>query len=64
MTVLYNSHCAHDTTRNRKRQKQLCEKFIQLGLQITANANTTVTDFLDISFDIKKKEHKPYTKPG
>ena len=43
---------------------QLCEKFIQLGLQIIANANTTVTDVLDISFDIKKKEYKPYTKPG
>ena len=45
-------------------KKQLCEKFIQLGLQITADANTNVTDFLDMTFDIKKKGNKPYTKLG
>ena len=55
-------HMTPQDTENVK--KQLREKFIQLGLQITANANTTVTDFLDIPFDIKQKEYKPYTKPG
>ena len=41
-------HMTPQETENVKRQ--LCEKFIQLGLQITDNANSTVTDFLDISY--------------
>ena len=45
-------------------KKKLCEKFKQLGLQITASANTTVTDFLDVTFDISNKQYKPYSKPG
>ena len=45
-------------------KKKLCEKFKQFGLQITATANTKVTDFLDVTFDLPKREHRPYTKPG
>ena len=46
-------------------KKELCEKFRQLGLQITADANKTVVDFFrDVTFDLKKKEYRPYTKPG
>ena len=44
--------------------KKLCGKFKQLGLQITATANSTVTDFLDVTFDLPKKEYRPYSKPG
>ena len=44
-------------------KKQLCEKFNQYVLQITANANETVVDYLDMTFDIQRKEYKPYTKP-
>ena len=43
-------------------KKKLCEKFRQFGLQITANANATVVDFLDVTLDIDKKEFKPYAK--
>ncbi len=45
-------------------KKKLCEKFRQLGLQITANANITIVDFLDITFNLNKKEFGPYSKPG
>ena len=45
-------------------KKKLCEKFKQIGLQITANANSTVVDFLDVTFDLNKKETRPYSKPG
>ena len=38
--------------------------FTQLGLKITASANMTVVDFLDVTFDIRKKEFKPFSKPG
>ena len=42
----------------------LCEKFKEFGLQITASANDTIVDFLDVTFDLTKKEFKPYSKPG
>ena len=45
-------------------KKNLCRKFKEIGLQITANANTTITDFLDVTLDLNKKEYKPYSKPG
>ncbi len=45
-------------------KKKLCEKFHQLRLRITANTNATVVDFLDITFDLSKKEYRPYSKPG
>ncbi len=45
-------------------KKKLCEKFTQLGLRITAEANAKIVDFLDITLDLTKKEFKPYSKPG
>ena len=45
-------------------KRKLCEKFKQLGLQITADTNMTVVDFLDVTLDLKKKEYKPFSKPG
>ena len=45
-------------------KRKLCEKFKQLGLQITADTNITVVDFLDVTLDLKKKEYKPFSKPG
>ena len=45
-------------------KKKLCERFKQLGLQITATSNTTVTDFLDLTFDLLEKKYQPYSKPG
>lgn len=45
-------------------KKKLCEKFRKIGLQVTASANSTVVDFLDVTFDLNSKEHKPFSKPG
>ena len=45
-------------------KKKLCAKFNELGLNITAETNITIVDFLDVTFDLKKKEYKPYSKPG
>jgi hypothetical protein len=47
-----------------KLKKKLCEEFKKLGLQITATANTTTTDFLDVTFNLSNGEYKPYAKPG
>ena len=46
-----------------KIKKELCEKFKTFGLQITANANIKVLDFLDVTFDLNSKSYKPYSKP-
>ena len=45
-------------------KKKICNKFKEFNLQITASANSTVTDFLDVTFDLNKQEYQPYTKPG
>ena len=45
-------------------QKKLRKQFNQLGLNITVQAHITTTDFLDITFDLAKKDYRPYTKPG
>lgn len=45
-------------------KKKLCEKFKQLDLEITSEANLRVTDFLDITFDLNRNEYRPYSKPG
>ena len=37
---------------------------VQLGLKITASTNVTTVDFLDVTFDLKKKTYKPFSKPG
>ena len=46
-----------------KLKKKLCKRFRDMGLQVTANVNTTVVDFLDVTLDLRKKEYKPYVKP-
>ena len=45
-------------------KKKLCQAFNELGLNISAETNATTVDFLDVTFNIKTKEFKPYTKPG
>lgn len=45
-------------------KKKLCQKFKDLGLKITATSNQRITDFLDVTFDLDKKEYRPYSKPG
>ena len=43
---------------------ELFRKFNEYGLEITAEANATKVDYLDVKFDIKTKIYKPYTKPS
>ena len=40
-------------------KKKLCEKFKEFDLQITATANSTVTDFLDVTFDLNRQQYRP-----
>ena len=55
----------HKTPREAVKVKQkLCDRFEQLGLKITASTNVTTVDFLDVTFDLKKKTYKPFSKPG
>ena len=42
----------------------MCSIFKKNGLQITVNTNISIVDFLDVSFDLKSKTFKPYSKPG
>ena len=51
----------HKAPRKAKNVKQkLYEKFKQLGLKITDSTNMTIVDFLDVTFDLKKKHTNPY----
>ena len=43
-------------------QKKLCEKLQDFNLQIAASAHSTATDSLDVTFDLKKQEYKPYLR--
>ena len=45
-------------------KKKLCKLFNDLGLQITAEANKKVANFLDITLDLVRREFRPYSKPG
>ena len=47
-----------------KVKQKLCDRFEQLGLKITASTNVTTVNFLDVTFDLKKKTYKPFSKPG
>ena len=44
-------------------KKKLCKKFREFGLQ-KANANTIVVNILDVTFNLTKKEYRPYSKQG
>ena len=35
-----------------------------MGSSVTAIANTKVANFLDVTFDLTNKVHRPYSKPG
>ena len=44
-------------------KKKLTSIFKQAGLKITAEANITRTEYLDVVFDLKKATFRPYRKP-
>ena len=53
----------HKTLREAENTKEkLHEWFKKLG--ITLLANITVVDLLDVTLDLAKKKHRPYSKPG
>lgn len=58
LSIVHMSPQRAETTK-----KILCKKFADLGLQITADTNAKVTNFLDTTLDIQKKTYKPYMKP-
>ena len=45
-------------------KKELCKAFSDMGLKITAETNSTVVNFLDVTFNLESKSYKPYAKPG
>jgi len=45
-------------------QKIICNFFRKFNLSITIEANKTVVNFLDVTFNLTKQSYKPYTKPG
>ena len=47
-----------------KTRKELHKHFEQFGLKITAEANSNIVNFLDITFDLATGKHKPYRKPN
>ena len=51
-----------------KQVHKLMEEIIAIfdsnGLQLKAKCNSTVANFLDVTFDLKKEQFMPYRKPG
>ena len=45
-------------------RKQLHKLFKDEGLSITCETNLDITDFLDVTFDMKNDKYYPYNKPG
>ena len=45
-------------------KKQICKVFTNNGLRITIEANKRIVDFLDVTLDLNKGTHEPYTKPS
>ena len=54
---------ATDRQADRSR-KTMHEIFNSLGLKITAQTNQKVTNFLDITLDLRNSTYKPYKKPN
>ena len=47
-----------------KIKKKICEIFQSCDLKITIEANLQVTDFLDVTFDLRNGKYYPYRKPN
>ena len=45
-------------------KKQICKVFTNNGLRINIEANKKIVDFLDVTLDLNKGTHEPYTKPN
>ena len=45
-----------------KVKKEVCKIFKQSGLSITVECNLQITDFLDVTFDLRTDKYYPYRK--
>ena len=45
-------------------KKKICSIFQNCGLKITIETNLVVTDFLDVTFNLKNGKYYPYRKPN
>ena len=48
--------------KSEKVKKKFCKIFKQSRLSVTAEYNLQITDFLDVTFDLKTDKHYPYRK--
>ena len=48
--------------KSKKAKKKLCKIFKQSGLSITVECNLQITDFLDVTFDLRTDKYYPYRK--
>ena len=47
-----------------KLRKDIIEVFKSEGLSITIQSNLFITDYLDVTFDLRTGKYSPYRKPG
>ena len=45
-------------------KKEICRIFNHNGLRITIEANKQTINFLDVTFNLNKNTHRPFTKPN
>ena len=67
MTDLYRDNelgCFQNVSgpESKKAKKKLCKIFKQSGLSITVECNLQITDFLDVTFDLRTDKYYPYRK--
>ena len=65
---LYRDDCLAVVNASNKKtediKKKICAIFRKHGLKITIEANKTVVDFLDVTFNLTNETYSPYMKPG
>ena len=47
-----------------KVKKKICEIFQSFGLKISIDINLQITDFLDVTFNLKNGKYYPFRKPN
>ena len=45
-------------------KKRICEIFQSCSLKITIETNLQITDFLDVTFNLKSEKYYPFRKPN
>ena len=44
--------------------KKICEIFQSCGLKVTIETNLQITDFIDVTFNLKNEKYCPFRKPN